>query len=81
MFLYFKIFIIQEGVEPKDVDKASKSFGFPVGNAALLDEVGIDVGAHIAEYLSKELGARASSQAGIPILHDLVKSGFTGKHL
>lgn len=62
------------------MDKAAKSFGFPVGNAALLDEVGIDVGAHIAEYLSKALGARASSQAGFPILHDLVKRGFTGKN-
>jgi enoyl-CoA hydratase/long-chain 3-hydroxyacyl-CoA dehydrogenase len=71
--------LFQEGVEPKDVDNASKSFGFPVGNASLLDEVGIDVGAHIADFLSKELGARASSKSGIPILNDLVKSGFTGR--
>ena len=71
--------LFQEGVEPKDIDKASKGFGFPVGNATLLDEVGIDVAAHIAEYLSKALGASASSKAGIPILNDLVKNGFTGR--
>jgi enoyl-CoA hydratase/long-chain 3-hydroxyacyl-CoA dehydrogenase len=71
--------LLQEGVEPKDVDRASKSFGFPVGNATLLDEVGIDVASHIAAFLSRELGERASSKAGLPILNDLVKNGFTGR--
>jgi hypothetical protein len=28
--------------------------------------------------LSKELGVRGSSKAGIPILNDLVRNGFTG---
>lgn len=71
--------LFQEGVEPKAIDKASVGFGFPVGNATLLDEVGVDVAAHIAEYLSKELGASASSKAGIPILNDMVKNGFNGR--
>jgi len=71
--------LFQEGVEPKEIDKASKGFGFPVGNATLLDEVGIDVAAHIAEFLSKQLGERGSSRAGLPILSDLVKNGFTGR--
>jgi enoyl-CoA hydratase/long-chain 3-hydroxyacyl-CoA dehydrogenase len=44
-----------------------------------LDEVGIDVAHHIAIYLSKAIGERASSKAGIPILGDLVKNGFTGR--
>jgi len=71
--------LFQEGVEPKAIDSASKGFGFPVGNATLLDEVGIDVAHHIAEFLSKAIGERASSKAGIPILGDLVKNGFTGR--
>jgi len=29
--------------------------------------------------LSNALGERASSRAGIPILNDLVKNGFTGR--
>ncbi len=44
-----------------------------------MDEVGIDVASHIAKYLSRELGERASSKAGIPILEGLVKHGFTGR--
>jgi len=71
--------LFQESVDPKLIDKASTGFGFPVGNATLLDEVGIDVAAHIADFLTKALGERASSRAGIPILNDLVRNGFTGR--
>ena len=78
--MIFKILLLfQEGVGPKEIDKASKNFGFPVGNATLLDEVGIDVAAHIAEFMSKELGERATSPAGIKILKDLVSGGYTGR--
>ncbi len=71
--------LFQEGVEPKEIDRASTSFGFPVGNASLLDEVGIDVADHIAKYLGREIGVRASSKAGIPILENLVSNGFLGR--
>ncbi|KAG6459318.1 hypothetical protein O3G_MSEX011310 [Manduca sexta] len=70
--------LLQEGVDPKELDNMTKQFGFPVGAATLADEVGIDVGSHIAVDLAKAFGDRISG-GNLGIMQDLVKAGFMGR--
>lgn len=42
---------LEEGCDIVDLDRAMQYFGYPVGPITLIDEVGIDVGAHVARVL------------------------------
>ncbi|XP_078489050.1 trifunctional enzyme subunit alpha, mitochondrial [Ciona intestinalis] len=70
--------MLQEGVGPQKIDKLATSFGFPVGIATLLDEVGIDVAVHVSEYLGGVFGDRFAG-GNVQVLKNLVDSGCAGR--
>jgi 3-hydroxyacyl-CoA dehydrogenase / enoyl-CoA hydratase / 3-hydroxybutyryl-CoA epimerase len=76
-FMLEGIKLIEEGTAVEDVDAAIRGFGFPVGPLKLLDEVGIDLAAHIARELEEFFVLRdLHMPAGLELM---LKSGYTGK--
>ncbi|MDZ7717412.1 MAG: fatty acid oxidation complex subunit alpha FadJ [Balneolaceae bacterium] len=76
-FINEALLLLEEGAKIEDLDSAMKQFGFPVGPVALLDEVGIDVGAHVAETLSDKFekrGAKTSKKS-----KELMEDDYLGR--
>jgi fatty acid oxidation complex alpha subunit len=70
--------LMLEGVELHEFDRAMKRFGFPVGPVTLLDEVGIDVAAHVAKDMQAFFEPRFGPRDTGP-LDAMVKAGFLGR--
>jgi 3-hydroxyacyl-CoA dehydrogenase/enoyl-CoA hydratase/3-hydroxybutyryl-CoA epimerase len=68
--------LFEQGASIEDVDRAMTSFGFPVGPLALADEVGVDVGAHVAEILAEAFPDRFTANRAIA---RMVQSGRLGR--
>lgn len=69
--------LLEEGASIEFLDKIMKDWGFPVGPMALFDEVGIDVGAHVAETMSTmfaERGVDTTNRA-----QELLDAGYKGR--
>ncbi|HTD65923.1 MAG TPA: 3-hydroxyacyl-CoA dehydrogenase NAD-binding domain-containing protein [Candidatus Limnocylindria bacterium] len=49
------------GASAHDIDEAMLDFGMPMGPLRLLDEVGLDVAAHVVNTLSKPFGERVTA--------------------
>jgi 3-hydroxyacyl-CoA dehydrogenase/enoyl-CoA hydratase/3-hydroxybutyryl-CoA epimerase len=76
-FMNEAILLLDEGADIRAIDGAMKDWGFPVGPITLLDEVGIDVAAHVSEDLGAAFSSRGlSPSASLRTLHE---AGFAGR--
>jgi 3-hydroxyacyl-CoA dehydrogenase/enoyl-CoA hydratase/3-hydroxybutyryl-CoA epimerase len=69
--------LLQEGATVDAIDDAMTAFGFPVGPLKLIDEVGIDVGAHVTNVIAPVFEAR-----GIELVksnEEILKAGLKGR--
>ncbi len=68
-YLMEAVRLFDAGQSPHDIDEAMLDFGMPMGPMRLLDEIGIDVAAHVARTL----------QTGSDTLSRMVADGSLGK--
>ncbi|MFO0680312.1 MAG: fatty acid oxidation complex subunit alpha FadJ [Polyangiaceae bacterium] len=68
--------LVAEGVPIEAVDEAMLDWGFPVGPIQLVDEVGIDVAAHVGAIVHDAFGERFAPPGSIAAL---VRDGRLGK--
>ncbi len=71
--------MIEEGAEVEKIDAHIKKKGMPVGPVALMDEVGIDIGAHI---MSGDISEVVKSREGVVVsqgLLNMYQAGYLGK--
>ncbi len=76
-FLNEAVLLLEEGARMEALDGALKDFGYPVGPVTLLDEVGIDVGAHVAKELGPVYAHRGLGASDA--LPRLFEAGYQGR--
>lgn len=68
--------MVDGGMDPAEIDEAMLDFGMPMGPLRLLDEVGLDVAAHVAATMAEAFGDRFL----VPdVLTRLVAEGHLGR--
>jgi len=68
---------LAEGADPAELERAVVAYGFPLGPLALMDDVGIDVGAKIEVVLAPLMAARGLEPS--PVSARLVAAGYLGR--
>eukprot|EP01134_Creolimax_fragrantissima_P002704 CFRG2704T1 len=73
--------LMVEGNNFTKIDKLMQSYGFPVGPVTLFDEVGIDVGCHVAADLGQRLPRLSQGDVtiGVAAMNELMANGWTGR--
>ena len=69
-------YLLEEGYQIEDIDKAAKSFGMQMGPLRLLDEVGLDVAAHVSEVMLQGYGKRMEAP---PFTKIMLDNNFLGR--
>jgi 3-hydroxyacyl-CoA dehydrogenase / enoyl-CoA hydratase / 3-hydroxybutyryl-CoA epimerase len=67
---------LQECLRIKDIDAIMRRFGMPMGPLELLDQIGLDVAAHVAQSIGPELGDRFVPNDAFD---RMVKKGWLGE--
>ena len=68
--------LFEQGATPAAIDNALFDFGMPMGPLRLIDEVGADVGLHVAGFLAASFPGHMAVPA---VLERMVKDGALGK--
>jgi 3-hydroxyacyl-CoA dehydrogenase/enoyl-CoA hydratase/3-hydroxybutyryl-CoA epimerase len=68
--------LLDAGASVQAIDEAMLDFGMPMGPLRLLDEVGIDVAAHVANTLGRALGERVVPSA---LLEKMMGANMLGR--
>lgn len=72
-------YLLQEGLSPKEIDQATKKFGFHVGLATLIDEFGIDMLVHLATHLEAIFGERLVNSSVMDLMRICVRNRLFGR--
>lgn len=75
-YLVEAVRLLDLGAHAHDIDEAMLDFGMPMGPLRLLDEVGLDVAAHVLTTLDRHFGERVAAP---PLLVRMLAAGMIGK--
>jgi 3-hydroxyacyl-CoA dehydrogenase/enoyl-CoA hydratase/3-hydroxybutyryl-CoA epimerase len=62
-YLNEAVLLVAEGLDIEQVDRVMKRFGMPMGPLELLDQIGLDVAAHVAQSMQPVLAGRFEPNA------------------
>ncbi|BBM81706.1 fatty acid oxidation complex subunit alpha FadJ [Candidatus Uabimicrobium amorphum] len=71
------ICLLEEGAKIEDIDRNMKLFGYPVGPITLLDEVGLDVAAHVTDVMNDLFSKRGVT--GSNVAKQITDAGLKGR--
>jgi 3-hydroxyacyl-CoA dehydrogenase/enoyl-CoA hydratase/3-hydroxybutyryl-CoA epimerase len=57
-YLNEAVLLVSEGLSIEQIDRAMKRFGMPMGPLELLDQIGLDIAAHVAQSMQPVLAGR-----------------------